>query len=360
MRARYYNSKIRRFINQDIVIGSIENSQSLNRYAYCQGNPVNYLDPFGLEPCEFFSGLGHSVLNILELIPGIGDVFDIANAIWYFSEGKVGRDIEAGIAALPFIGNFFPNTRMFNYTKRVLNIVSYGGTACLAGQGMISGGQALWAEINSGHCSGWSIALGIANIGLNGMAFFLSGKGLVRNVKELDYLNMTYIAQKAKWSDIDGGPELTKLLEDIECSSSYYFRGTTEGYAGNSALQRLGITPTSTDPLVSTVFAVNGEQYGKGVLYICSTDDLKGVSYTASNVLSDYEKEVCFNMQPLEFANRASISISASDARNILKDMGYYIPSRITNGNLSSFLSNAPSLSVDEIRKFVEKARGMQ
>ena len=71
-------------------------------------------------------------------------------------------------------------------------------------------------------------------------------------------------------------------------SGSYYFRGTTEGYAGNFALQRLKITPTSTDPLVSTVFATNGEQYGKGVLYICSADDLKGVSSTASNVLSNY------------------------------------------------------------------------
>ncbi len=142
-------------------------------------------------------------------------------------------------------------------------------------------------------------------------------------------------------------------------SGSYYFRGTTEGYAGNSALQRLEITPTSTDPLVSTVFAINGEQYGKGVLYICSADDLKGVSTTAKNVLNSYEKEVCFNIQPLEFANRASISISASDARAILKDMGYDIPSRIINRDISPFLRNAPSLSDVEILKFVEKAGGM-
>ena len=143
-------------------------------------------------------------------------------------------------------------------------------------------------------------------------------------------------------------------------SNTYYFKGTTEGYAGNSALQRLEITPTSTDPLVSTVFATNGEQYGKGVLYISSADDLKGVSYTASNVLSSYEKEVCFNMQPLEFANKSRISISASDARAILKDMGYDIPSRITIGDMSEFLSNAPSLTTDEILNFVEKAGGIQ
>lgn len=90
-------------------------------------------------------------------------------------------------------------------------------------------------------------------------------------------------------------------------------------------MQRLKITPTSTDPLVSTVFAANGGQYGKGVLYICSADDLKGVSYTASNVLSNYEKEVCFNIQPLEFANRASMIISSLYARN----MGYDIPQEL-------------------------------
>ncbi len=50
MRARYYNIDIMRFINQDILTGSIDSSQSLNRYAYVEGNPVNFLDPFGLAP----------------------------------------------------------------------------------------------------------------------------------------------------------------------------------------------------------------------------------------------------------------------------------------------------------------------
>ena len=49
MRARYYNIDIKRFVNQDVVTGSIERSSSLNRYAYVEGNPVSYLDPFGLE-----------------------------------------------------------------------------------------------------------------------------------------------------------------------------------------------------------------------------------------------------------------------------------------------------------------------
>ena len=48
MRARYYNPHINRFINQDIITGDISNSNSLNRYAYVEGNPATLIDPFGL------------------------------------------------------------------------------------------------------------------------------------------------------------------------------------------------------------------------------------------------------------------------------------------------------------------------
>ena len=48
MRARYYNVDIKRFINQDVLTGTLERISSLNRYAYVEGNPVSYLDPFGL------------------------------------------------------------------------------------------------------------------------------------------------------------------------------------------------------------------------------------------------------------------------------------------------------------------------
>jgi len=48
MRARYYDTSIRRFINQDVLLGNIKNDQSLNRYAYVNGQPVSNTDPFGL------------------------------------------------------------------------------------------------------------------------------------------------------------------------------------------------------------------------------------------------------------------------------------------------------------------------
>ena len=48
MRARYYSPELRRFINADIVAGTISNAITLNRYAYANGNPVSNIDPFGL------------------------------------------------------------------------------------------------------------------------------------------------------------------------------------------------------------------------------------------------------------------------------------------------------------------------
>ena len=50
MRARYYSPEMKRFINADIVAGKISNAVTLNRFAYANGNPVSFVDPFGLSP----------------------------------------------------------------------------------------------------------------------------------------------------------------------------------------------------------------------------------------------------------------------------------------------------------------------
>ena len=48
MRARYYSPEMKRFINADIIAGEISNAITLNRFAYANGNPVSFVDPFGL------------------------------------------------------------------------------------------------------------------------------------------------------------------------------------------------------------------------------------------------------------------------------------------------------------------------
>ena len=49
MRARYYSPDMKRFVNADVVAGEISNAVTLNRYAYANGNPVSFVDPFGLD-----------------------------------------------------------------------------------------------------------------------------------------------------------------------------------------------------------------------------------------------------------------------------------------------------------------------
>jgi len=74
MRARYYNVDIKRFVNQDVLTGSIDSSPSLNRYAYVEGNPVSFLDPFGLEPLVT-DGM-HTKASILSYAGGAVSLFN--------------------------------------------------------------------------------------------------------------------------------------------------------------------------------------------------------------------------------------------------------------------------------------------
>lgn len=52
MRARYYNPAMRRFVNADILAGSLYNFVILNRYAYADCNPAMCVDPLGLSAEE--------------------------------------------------------------------------------------------------------------------------------------------------------------------------------------------------------------------------------------------------------------------------------------------------------------------
>ncbi|MDE7368038.1 MAG: PKD domain-containing protein, partial [Lachnospiraceae bacterium] len=104
MRARYYNVDISRFINQDILTGTPTASQSLNRYAYCQGNPVNQNDPFGLCPQKQENQTAHLLLAIAGMVPILGIVANAYNAYLYFEEGDILNGILCTAGAVIGVG----------------------------------------------------------------------------------------------------------------------------------------------------------------------------------------------------------------------------------------------------------------
>jgi hypothetical protein len=132
------------------------------------------------------------------------------------------------------------------------------------------------------------------------------------------------------------------------------FRGTTPDYAGSPGTQRVGVTPTSTDPGVATIFATHSENYGAGVVQIAHPGSVAGVPRYPGYIAA--EAEVGLEISPLDFAARADITIPASAARSILADMGISIPRRIGIEDLSGLLENTPKLTADQITAFVQAA----
>ncbi|MBD5528485.1 MAG: DNRLRE domain-containing protein [Lachnospiraceae bacterium] len=68
LRARYYCVVTADFLTEDSYLGNIAEPLTLNRYNYCVGNPLNYVDPSGNIP--FFDGIKDIIDGILDAISG--------------------------------------------------------------------------------------------------------------------------------------------------------------------------------------------------------------------------------------------------------------------------------------------------
>lgn len=73
--ARYYDPEIGRFVSPDTIVQSPFNPQTLNRYSYCNNNPINYIDPSGHSWFSKFFG------KIFGVIAGVVGTIVTGNAM---------------------------------------------------------------------------------------------------------------------------------------------------------------------------------------------------------------------------------------------------------------------------------------
>lgn len=135
-------------------------------------------------------------------------------------------------------------------------------------------------------------------------------------------------------------------------------RGSGEVFPGSPGVQRAGVTPTSTDPVVATAFATDGENFGAGTLFVASGDDVAGVTRLPGKVRAATESEVVFDILPTEFAERAGTEVSAAQARAALGELGVKVPSRFPNVQAATqFVDLSKPLTPEQVQAFLKIIR---
>jgi hypothetical protein len=128
--------------------------------------------------------------------------------------------------------------------------------------------------------------------------------------------------------------------------------------AGNPGPQELRLTPTSRDPLVATLFALNCVRFGKAIVQICDRGSVADLIHPG-NTLNELEREVVIGVAPAEFTERFVVDeLPVSLTRQTLAEFGYELPVSIANNDvLNWWLCNTPRLSHHDIARFDSAVR---
>ncbi|GGK40622.1 type IV secretion protein Rhs [Pilimelia terevasa] len=103
--AREYDPATGRFISPDPLM-DFSDPQQLNAYSYGRNNPFSFADPTGMWWGQNWNwnAIGHGTLDVIGLVPVVGEVGDIANGAWYSAQGDKVNAALSFASAIPVAG----------------------------------------------------------------------------------------------------------------------------------------------------------------------------------------------------------------------------------------------------------------
>jgi RHS repeat-associated protein len=292
LRARWYNPVTGRFMTRDPYEGSIYDPASLHRYNYSRVNPVNFIDPSGRAAAFDYGQFTRSVL--FGSFGATSTYFAVKCAFYSLA------------SATDLVGE------TLGQQVDQLSLLWKGCAASITASQFATAWAANAALLGLGQGIGWA------------------------------------------YGELMAGAEQGEMAAGRIPGT--LFRGTSEGFAGGQNTLASGLTWTSTNPAVSTLYATLAEQSGNGVLQIASPEALSGLAADAGGIFEN-ESEVALATTPTDFAAMAETSISAAEARAILQEMGYSSPSAIYSiQQLNQAIQYVPNLTIEEIEQFISLA----
>ncbi|WP_327730336.1 polymorphic toxin-type HINT domain-containing protein [Streptomyces sp. NBC_00487] len=139
---RSYDPGLNRFLTRDMYGGALADMgltmdpYTGNRYAFAGGNPISFIEIdghlFGLS----WSDIGHAALDVVGLIPVVGEVADLANCGWYAAEGEYVDAALSCASAIPFAGYGATAAKVAKYGDEALEALD---TASDVGRNVPSG-----------------------------------------------------------------------------------------------------------------------------------------------------------------------------------------------------------------------------
>jgi RHS repeat-associated protein len=125
MNGRMYDPHLGRFLSADPIIQDPSNSQCLNRYSYCNNNPIAAVDPSGF---SWFSDLWDSIRDAFkDIFHGIGQV--LRNPV-------VGQILEIAVAAIA-VGTLGPGATALTMFGHFAGAAAFNGVVSYAQTGSI-------------------------------------------------------------------------------------------------------------------------------------------------------------------------------------------------------------------------------